>query len=144
MDLVDGTDDRIAVFRRRFPDTRIDLSAPGSAMARAGPMLESVLDNVIENAIEYHDRDRSNNALSIERTRFTRELVTLKVVDDGPDDRRNGTPFPRIGGGNQPQSRKWPRTVAVDMGDREGWWRVFGLAGDPRGNRPSPQASSRR
>lgn len=84
VDLVAVVDERIDLFRQRFPNAEIEQNTPPSAVVQAGPMVKSVIDNVIENAIEHHDRNQPTVTLIIDTNTHTREFVTLRVADDGP------------------------------------------------------------
>lgn len=66
--------------QQTYPNANISVTVPDSARAMAGKFLSSAVANVIENAIEHHDKDRPTIEIEIERTD---DDVSIRVADDG-------------------------------------------------------------
>ncbi|PSQ47150.1 hypothetical protein BRD19_10440 [Halobacteriales archaeon SW_7_65_23] len=73
--------ERVRVARSTYPDATIRLSVPDGVSVRADEMLETVLANLIRNAIEHNDTDSPTVEISV--TDHER-VVSLEVADDGP------------------------------------------------------------
>jgi PAS domain S-box-containing protein len=67
--------------RHAFPDTRIALDAPESALVSTRGRLHVAVDELIENAIDHSDRDRPTVEVTV---RIADDAVTVAVADDGP------------------------------------------------------------
>lgn len=84
IDIVALVTDRVAAFRRRFPDATIQVSAPETAWVRADELLATVMDNLLENALVHHDRDRPTVTVDVDPPDPDGDRVTVRVTDDGP------------------------------------------------------------
>jgi len=74
-------EERVRVARSTYPDATIRLSVPNGVSVHADEMLETVLANLIRNAIEHNDTDSPTVEISV--TDHER-VVSLEVADDGP------------------------------------------------------------
>ncbi|HKJ59214.1 MAG TPA: HAMP domain-containing sensor histidine kinase [Halobacteriales archaeon] len=79
VDVVEVVEERIDIVRSTHPDVSLSVDLPEEAWVAAGPVLASVVDNVVENAIEHNDGDPSVH-VSVEAD----EVVRVRVDDDGP------------------------------------------------------------
>lgn len=73
--------DRVSVTESSYPEVGLDVDVPDSAWVEAGPLIGSVVDNVLENAIEHNDRDPVIT-VSVECTGD--DEVVIRVADNGP------------------------------------------------------------
>jgi signal transduction histidine kinase len=82
-DLVPVVETVIARYREAFPEADLTLDAPDRAVVLAGDRrgLETVVRNVIENALEHNDSDHPQVTVTIRRID---EDVRLSVADNGP------------------------------------------------------------
>lgn len=75
-------EERLALLQRSHPDVTIEESIPGDAWVHADQLLDAVIDNVLENAIEHNDGPTS---LSVEVARTETEgFVQIIITDNGP------------------------------------------------------------
>jgi signal transduction histidine kinase len=85
VDLVRVVDDRVEVARRSHPDATVETDLPVSARVHATDLLTSVVDNLVENAVEHNDTDAPHVRVSVEEeVEDGRRYVELRVEDDGP------------------------------------------------------------
>jgi len=82
-DLVPVVESAVVTYRREFPDAVLRLDAPDRAFVLASDRkaLETVVRNVIENALEHNDTDNPEVEVTVEETDGR---VQLSVADDGP------------------------------------------------------------
>lgn len=73
--------DRLRVSRSTYPGVVFDVDLPESAWIDAGPMFGSVVENIIENAIEHNDRDPE---ISISVSVLQTGEVSIRIADNGP------------------------------------------------------------
>ncbi|MFB6083505.1 MAG: PAS domain S-box protein [Halorientalis sp.] len=66
-------------FREQYPDATIETDLPSHAWVEATPLIDTAVENLIENSIEHTDRSRVEVSLSADG-----ESVTVTVADDGP------------------------------------------------------------
>ncbi len=69
-------------FGRTHPDVNFEIDMPSEACVRADQMLRTVVDNLIENAIEHHDAD-PHVTITV-RTVTGEGVVEITIEDDGP------------------------------------------------------------
>lgn len=81
VDAVTVVRDRISVAESSYPDATVEAELPESAWVQAGPLIGSVIDNVLENAIEHNDRDPVIT-VSVEGTGH--DEVVIQIADNGP------------------------------------------------------------
>ncbi|WP_424018030.1 PAS domain S-box protein [Halorientalis pallida] len=66
-------------FREQYPDATIETDLPAHAWVEATPLIDTAVENLIENSIEHTDEARIQVSLST-----TGDSVTVTVADDGP------------------------------------------------------------
>lgn len=83
VDVVPTVEAVIERYRDQYPDADISLDVPESACILAGgnDALETVVRNLVENALEHSDRSEPQVELAV---LVSEEHVTLEVADDGP------------------------------------------------------------
>ncbi|MXR39828.1 hypothetical protein GRX01_00430 [Halobaculum sp. WSA2] len=83
-DLTDLVRDRIDQVRTEHPEVRLETSLPDDTVSvSAVGVFPSVVDNLIENAIEHADDERSRLAVDLDVDPAT-STVELRIEDDGP------------------------------------------------------------
>ena len=82
VDLAAVAESVLAQHRERSPAARLSLESPEAAFVSAPDReaVETILDNLLENAIEHHDRAQPSVAVTVEPG----DPVVLRVADDGP------------------------------------------------------------
>lgn len=70
--------------RSLCPAARIDLDAPASSPVRAHPMLSTVLEELILNAIEHSDQEEPHIELTVDPEAGPPHETEVMVADDGP------------------------------------------------------------
>lgn len=83
VDVVSVVEEVVETARGVHPDADIDTDLPAEAWVHADAMLKSVIDNVVENAIEHNDRD-PDIQISIRPPGGELDDVEIRVVDNGP------------------------------------------------------------
>jgi signal transduction histidine kinase len=68
--------------RPEYPNVEIRTDLPGRAAVVSLDLVDSAIDNVLENAIEHHDDDRP--VIDVEVADTGSGEVELRVTDDGP------------------------------------------------------------
>jgi signal transduction histidine kinase len=70
-------------YRDCYPQATISVESPehASVLAHDKEQLKTVIDNIVENAIEHNDCDSPHISLSLETND---ETVTVRIGDDGP------------------------------------------------------------
>ena len=66
-------------FEEQYPGATIETDLPAHAWVKATPLIDTAVENLIENSIEHTDGTRIDVSLSAEE-----ESVTVTVADDGP------------------------------------------------------------
>jgi signal transduction histidine kinase len=85
VDLAARLEDRVDRLASSHPDAEIDLCVDARAAATAHGLVDSALDNVIENAVEHNDRGTPVVEARVERVVHDDEpYVRVAVGDDGP------------------------------------------------------------
>jgi len=82
VDAVDVLEDRLKLLRRTHPGVRINSSVPPEAWVYADNLLDAILDNVMENAIEHND-DQVVISVEVERDEVV-GTVKIIITDNGP------------------------------------------------------------
>jgi PAS domain S-box-containing protein len=82
VDLVGRLTDQLGRFRQANPDVTLSADVPGRADVIAHPLVDSAVDNVLENAVEHNDADRPSVDVRLSETE-TNEFE-LRIADDGP------------------------------------------------------------
>ncbi len=83
IDLVPVIEQHLDELRRDYPDADIAHDLPGEAIVWAHPLIDSAVNNVIENALEHNNRDTPTLAVSI-RDGDEDDFVDLQIADNGP------------------------------------------------------------
>jgi len=83
VDVVSLIEDRIRIIRGTHPDVTVSLDLPDEAWAAVGPIFESVIDNIVENAIEHHDGVPLID-ITVEPPASNGSTIRIRVTDDGP------------------------------------------------------------
>lgn len=83
VDVVELVEERVEIVRTTHPQVSFDVDCPAEAWADVGPVFESVVDNVVENAVEHHD-GVPHIEVTVEAPGGRSSPVRLTVVDDGP------------------------------------------------------------
>lgn len=81
IDAVRVINDRLRVARSSYPGVGFDVDLPEAAWVDAGPMFASVVDNIIENAIEHNDQEP---AISVAVSGREPGTVSIRIADNGP------------------------------------------------------------
>ncbi|MFB6155888.1 MAG: PAS domain S-box protein [Haloferacaceae archaeon] len=81
LDLGTVVSETVDSMRETYPEARIRTSVPVSASVFALSTLATAVEELVENAIRYNDRERPTVDVSVARVD---EAVTLRVADDGP------------------------------------------------------------
>ncbi|MFB6300377.1 MAG: ATP-binding protein [Halobacteriales archaeon] len=81
IDLIPRIKNRVNIVRDTHPDVEFKLDLPNQAWADVTPVFETVLDNLIENAIEHNDRAPR---IEIGVETGTNDTITLSIADNGP------------------------------------------------------------
>jgi signal transduction histidine kinase len=66
---------------RGHPRVDIEASIPGAAWASANPMIESAIENIVENAVKHNDSEAPTISVVVDMTART---VTVRIADNGP------------------------------------------------------------
>jgi len=82
VDVAELVGERVAETSADFPTAAVDYEGPETAMAQVDPILGSVIDNLLENAIVHHDGE-ATVTISLAVHGAGGELE-LEVTDDGP------------------------------------------------------------
>lgn len=83
IELVSLVEDYLTDVRQDYPDVDIETDLPPQAYVLANPLVESALKNVVENAIEHHDRQSPTIQIGVHED-ASDGLVELRVADNGP------------------------------------------------------------
>jgi signal transduction histidine kinase len=83
VNVVEIVEERVEIVRTTHPEVAFDVDCPARALADVGPVCESVVDNVVENAVEHHD-GVPHIEVTVEAPADRSSPVRLVVVDDGP------------------------------------------------------------
>lgn len=83
VDVVELVEERVHIVRTTHPEVAVTLDLPGEAWAAVGPVFESAIDNVVENAINHHDGVPSID-ITVERAPGGDSPVRISITDDGP------------------------------------------------------------
>lgn len=78
---------RSAIFaiQQSHRDVRIELHSPDNAWVEADPLIESAIDNVLENAVEHNDTDSPEIDVTVADAVVNGiEYVEVRVADNGP------------------------------------------------------------
>ncbi|MFB6087807.1 MAG: sensor histidine kinase [Haloarculaceae archaeon] len=67
--------------QRDHPYVDVDVDVPDAAWASANPMIESAVENVLENAVDHNDSEQPRLRASVERAG---KYVDVRVADNGP------------------------------------------------------------
>ncbi|MFB6148353.1 MAG: ATP-binding protein [Halobacteriales archaeon] len=81
IDLIPYIENRVSIIRDTHPDVELQTDLPEQAWADVTPVFETVLDNLIENAIEHNDR---SPRIDIAVETGADDTVTLSIADNGP------------------------------------------------------------
>ena len=85
VDLAERLEDRVDGLASRHPDAEVELRAESPARVTAHGLVDSALDNVLENAVEHSDREAPTVEVRVERVVDAGEpYVRVAVGDDGP------------------------------------------------------------
>jgi signal transduction histidine kinase len=80
VDAVPYVESQISTLRETHPSVEVTTDLPAEAWIDAGALLQAVIDNLLENAVEHNDR-RPRIHVGVTRTDGT---VTIEVTDNGP------------------------------------------------------------
>lgn len=97
--LDDVVADQVRLVASSHDDVAVSVSVPEGTSVRADGMLSSVLENLLENAVEHHDRDEKSIEI---RADVEGDTVRLTVADDGPgipDEAKPDVCEPNVGDG---------------------------------------------
>ena len=84
VDLAGIVEGQVEAYRTRYPHAEFDLEVPESAVVQADPMLDSVVDNLVENAVVHHDGPAPMVHLTVSEPADPDDRIVLTVADDGP------------------------------------------------------------
>lgn len=83
VDVVELVEERMTIVRAAHPEATVDVDVPETARADVGPLFESAIDNVVENAIEHNDGDPHID-VGVDASGDGSTPVRVTVTDDGP------------------------------------------------------------
>lgn len=83
IDVIDLIENRIRIIESTHPDVTIQLDLPDRAWADVGTVFDSVIDNIVENAIKHHD-DAPSIEVTVEPPNGSGDKVRIIIADDGP------------------------------------------------------------
>lgn len=81
VDPVEMIDDAVESARTTFTRATFAVESSGDPAVRANEAFRPALDNLIENAVEHHDRTNPTIRVTVEQAG---ESVRIRVIDDGP------------------------------------------------------------
>jgi signal transduction histidine kinase len=85
VDIVPVIEEQVDGARRAHPEATFETDLPASEEVYAIDLVHSVVDNLVENAVEHNDGDDPYVGVSVGReTECGRSYVTVRVADDGP------------------------------------------------------------
>lgn len=92
IDVVAAVERQVSVFSSSYPDASFETELPASATAVADPLFDTVVENLLSNAVEHNDREEPTVSITVERGD---DWVEVTVADDGPgiSDRMKRTIF---------------------------------------------------
>jgi signal transduction histidine kinase len=82
VDLATLVEDYVDHANDRFPDATVTAAVPDTCEVDAAPQVRSVIDNLVENAVQHNDRDEPTVGVELEYREG--DVVELRVRDDGP------------------------------------------------------------
>jgi PAS domain S-box-containing protein len=82
VDLVRRLTDQLDRFRRANPGVTLNVDVPWRANVVAHPLVDSAVDNVLENAVEHNDADRPS--VDVRLSEIETNEFELRIADDGP------------------------------------------------------------
>ena len=82
VDVVTFVEDQLDTLRSTYPEADVTTDLPNEAWASVGPIFGSVIDNVLENAIEHHPGDPAID-VTVDASTGEEEPVRITVTDDG-------------------------------------------------------------
>ena len=83
VDIVPLVEDKAQTERRTHPEAEIVTDVPDSTLVYANDLLQAVIDNLVENAIEHNDRSPVLRILVTDRS-STDGRVEFRISDNGP------------------------------------------------------------
>jgi signal transduction histidine kinase len=81
LDLVPVIERELAEVREGYLGVTIEADLPETARVEASPLIESAIDNVVENAVEHNDKPKATVEVSLEASE---EGYWFEVSDNGP------------------------------------------------------------
>ncbi|MDY6765207.1 MAG: GAF domain-containing protein, partial [Halobacteria archaeon] len=85
IDIVSLLENKITTIRRDYPDVDIKANLPDTAWVEASELIDSAMDNIIENAIEHNDNSDPKIEVSLSFEEIEgRRYVEVQVGDNGP------------------------------------------------------------
>jgi signal transduction histidine kinase len=84
IDLVRVVDERVAEIRSEYVGVDVTVSAPETATVMVSPLIESAVDNVLENAIEHTDQAVAEIGVTITASDREGQAHAVRFADNGP------------------------------------------------------------
>lgn len=85
LDIVEPVEREVEHIEREYPAVEVSVSLPENERVYAHPLVDTVLENLLDNAVRHNDK--SSPQLRVECTRITEsgaEYVEVQIVDNGP------------------------------------------------------------
>jgi PAS domain S-box-containing protein len=71
-------------YAAEYPHVDVRFEGPKSAPVEAIGLLESALDNLLENAVEHSDRSEPTIRVRVDQLDSSPDIVSIEIADDGP------------------------------------------------------------
>ncbi|WP_255198345.1 histidine kinase N-terminal 7TM domain-containing protein [Halorarius litoreus] len=85
VDIVRVIDEQVDAARHAYPDAVVETDHPPSEHVRSTDLVSSVVDNLVENAVEHNDTDEPHVRVSVRRVvENGTPQVEVRVADNGP------------------------------------------------------------
>jgi PAS domain S-box-containing protein len=85
VDIVSVVDERVEAARQAYPAATVEADHPAAGWVETTTLVSSVIDNLVENAVEHNDTDAPHVRVTVDRaTEGEHAALEVRVADDGP------------------------------------------------------------
>jgi PAS domain S-box-containing protein len=85
VDIVSVVDERVEAARHAFPEATVETDHPAAGWVETTTLVSSVIDNLVENAVEHNDTDEPHVQVTVDRvTEGEHAAFEVRVADNGP------------------------------------------------------------
>ncbi|MDY6764415.1 MAG: PAS domain S-box protein [Halobacteria archaeon] len=81
IDIVEVIEDRLEIIRRDYPGVEVDTTVPEEMWVHTSELIDSAVDNILENAIEHNDKENPKISISVSDEDGEVEVI---IADNGP------------------------------------------------------------